>query len=249
MFQLGGAQAVFTNRVGGVSVPPYDSLNTGYHVGDDEAAVTENRHRISQAIGRDIVWMNQTHSHRVEVVVPGQTNKPIHADGLVLNTKPFTKLGLSIPALAVMVADCVPILLGSDDGSVIAAIHAGRSGIVTGIVREAIFTLRREGIDPADMNAAIGPSICRRCYEVSDDLQRFVTTHVPAAWARTRWGSPGLDLQAAVVSQLQMAGVNVSFISKRCTYEDPNLYSYRRDNKTGRFAGIAIAADDNTTLS
>lgn len=241
MFRLGGAKAVFTNRTGGVSKPPYNSLNTAYHVGDEPADVDRNRQRIRDAIGRDIVWMKQTHSHRVEVLQPGRTDKPIHADGIILKSQPFLDVGLSLPAVAVMVADCVPVLLGSTDGSVVGAIHAGRSGIVTGIIREAIFTLRQEGIDPQDIHAAIGPSICRRCYEVSDDLQQFVTSHVPAAWARTRWGTAGLDLRAAVVSQLQMAGVTVSFISKRCTYEDPNLFSYRRDQTTGRFAGLAMA--------
>ncbi|MDO5746359.1 MAG: peptidoglycan editing factor PgeF [Actinomycetaceae bacterium] len=241
MFRLGGARAVFTNRTGGVSQAPYNSLNVGFHVGDDRQHVIENHRRINEAIGHDVVWMKQTHSNRVTMLQPGHTDGPISADGLVMDARAFYKLGLTLPALGVMVADCVPLLLGSKNGHVVAAVHAGRSGIVTGIVREALFLLRQHGIAASQLHAAIGPSICGKCYEVSHELHQFVTSHVPAAWSRTRWGSPGLDLRSAVVSQLQVAGVTVSFISKRCTYEDHNLYSYRRDTTTGRFAGIALA--------
>lgn len=240
MFAIGGARAVFTNRKGGVSESPYATLNLGPHVGDDPAAVATNRRIVDEAIGHDVIWMKQTHSARVEPVRAGYTHVPAVCDGLVMDTREFTRVGLGVPALGVMVADCVPILLASADGRYLAAVHAGRAGIVTRIIAETLRQLRRLGAGDTSLHAAIGPSICARCYEVEEDLRRYVTQTVPQAWASTRTGSPALDLRAAATAQLHEGGVTVSFVSKRCTAEDPNLYSYRRDGVTGRFAGIIM---------
>ena len=240
MFDLGGAQAVFTNRVGGGSTGAYATLNLGDHVGDDPAVVARNRKIVDEAIGRKVVWMHQTHSNRVAQVHPGYTDSPADADGIIIDTREFAELGLATPAAGVMVADCVPLLLASDDGLLVAAVHAGRAGMVTGIVREAVIAMRKLGAQNGKIHAAIGPAICGACYEVPEAMRTHVTGHVPAAWSRTRVGSPGLDLQAGVISQLRTAGVRITFASKRCTFEDRNLYSYRRDGVTGRFAGIVV---------
>ncbi|MDU0968592.1 MAG: peptidoglycan editing factor PgeF [Actinomycetaceae bacterium] len=240
MFAIGGAHAVFTNRKGGVSAPPYDTLNLGPHVGDDPQAVLRNRAIVDRAIGHDVVWMKQTHSARVEVVRPGYTHVTPVCDGLVCDVDEFRRVGLGVPALGVMVADCVPVLIASEDGRYLAAIHAGRAGIVTRIIAEALRQLRSLGAAEGTLHAAIGPSICQRCYEVPEDLRAYVTQTVPEAWAATRQGKPALDLKAAARAQLLEGGVRVSFTSKRCTYEDANLYSYRRQAQTGRFAGIIM---------
>lgn len=240
MFRIGGAQAVFTNRIGGKSSGEYATLNLGDHVGDNPDIVAENRRIVDEAIGRKVVWMHQTHSNRVLQVRPGHTNAPVEADGIVIDTREFAELGLTTPAAGVMVADCVPLLLASDDGLLVAAVHVGRAGMVTGIVREAVLALRKLGAQTGKIHAAIGPAICGACYEVPEAMRAHVTGHVPAAWSRTRMGSPGLDLQAGVISQLKSAGARITFASKRCTFEDRNLYSYRRDAHTGRFAGIVV---------
>lgn len=240
MFAIGGAHAVFTNRKGGVSAPPYDTLNLGPHVGDDPDAVARNRRIVNDAIGHDVLWMKQTHSARVDVVRPGFTQATPNCDGLVCDTEGFRRVGLAVPALGVMVADCVPVLIASADGRYLAAIHAGRAGIVTRIIAEALRKLRDLGVRPEQLHAAIGPSICSRCYEVPEDMRRYVTQTAPTAWATTRQGTPSLDLRTAAKTQLSDGGVNVAFVSKRCTYEDPNLFSHRRGEATGRFAGIVM---------
>lgn len=242
MFALGGAQAVFTNRFGGVSAPPFDRLNLGPHVGDAPEAVARNRAIVDQAVGHDVVWMKQTHSARVEVVKPGFTHVPHVADAIVADGRAFAKLGLAHPALGVMVADCLPVLLASEDGRYVAAVHAGRAGVVMQIIPTVLQVLARMGAPATQMHAALGPAICASCYEVDRSTQDFVLGHVPAAWSTTRRGTPALDLRAGAIDQLRQRGVNVSFSSKRCTAEDPNLYSYRRDGVTGRFAGIIVPA-------
>lgn len=240
MFALGGARAVFTNRRGGVSQAPYDTLNLGPHVGDDPAAVAQNRRIVDDAIGHEVVWMKQTHSARVERVRAGYTHLTPVADSLVVDVADFRRVGLGLPALGVMVADCVPVLIASDDGRYLAAVHAGRAGVVNNIVAETCRVLRRCGVSPDRLHAAVGPCICARCYEVPADLRTHVSQLVPAAWATTRRATPSLDLRSAVVAQLREVGCNVAFISKRCTAEDTRLYSYRRDGTTGRFAGIIM---------
>lgn len=240
MFTIGRAHAVFTNRKGGVSAPPYATLNLGDHVGDAEAAVRENRLIVEEAIGHDIVWMRQTHSARVERVHAGFTHVTPTADALIMDVDDFTRVGLGVPALGVLVADCVPVLVASADGRFLAAIHAGRAGVSLRIVAETVRALRRLAGMPLALHAAVGPSICGRCYEVPEDMRAHVSREVPLAWATTREGRAALDLRAGVVSQLKGLGVDVSFVSKRCTREDPNLYSYRRDGTTGRFAGLVF---------
>lgn len=240
MFKIGGAQAVFTNRIGGKSTGAYATLNLGNHVGDDLEIVAQNRRIVADAIGRKVVWMHQTHSNRVVQVHPGYTDAPAEGDAVIIDSREFIELGLTTPAAAVMVADCVPLLLSSDDGLLVAAVRAGRAGTVTGIVRETVIAMRKLGAENGKIYAAIGPAICGACYEVPEAMRRHVTGHVPAAWSRTREGNPGLDLKAGVISQLRAAGARITFVSKRCTFEDRNLYSYRRDNATGRFAGIIL---------
>ncbi|MBD3690235.1 peptidoglycan editing factor PgeF [Nanchangia anserum] len=241
MFAIGGAQAVFTNRKGGVSLPPYDTLNLGFHVGDDDAAVARNRRIVARAIERDVVWMNQVHSARVEVVRPGHTHVTPTCDALVCDAEEFRRLGLNVPALAVMVADCVPVLIASASGRYVAAIHAGRAGIVRRVIAETARVLKRAGAGGDTLHAAIGPSICAHCYEVGEDMRAHVTQSLPEAWATTRLGTPALDLRGAAQAQLREEGIAVSFISKRCTYESGELYSHRRYHPTGRFAGLIMS--------
>jgi YfiH family protein len=149
--------------------------------------------------------------------------------------------------LAVMVADCVPVVLVGDSGRggppVLAVVHAGRPGVASGVVPAAVTRMRDLGA--AELSAWIGPSVCGGCYEVPGDMRDDVAARVPAAWCTTSRGTPGLDLPAAVRSQLQDAGVSVEY-SGHCTLEDDQLFSYRRDHNTGRFAGLVWTdqADD-----
>ena len=213
----------FTNRTGGVSTGAFSSLNLALHVGDEPALVLENRRVLGQEIGEH-QYMEQVHGNRV-VIVEAVSDEPPTADALVT--------GIPGVALAVMVADCIPLLLTSKVA--VAAVHVGRKGLMNSVALGAIAAMREIGA--TQISAVIGPSICGRCYEVSKEIFDEVTAVHPAAAATTPSGMPSLDLPAALEKVLLAQGVSISF-DRGCTVEDPALFSYRRDGVTGRQAGI-----------
>ncbi|GAA4371892.1 peptidoglycan editing factor PgeF [Actinomadura sp. NPDC048032] len=225
-----GVGAGFTGRAGGVSGPPYDSLNLGGAVGDDPAAVLDNRRRAAAALGADperTVFMRQVHG--ADVAFAASTDLPGPVDAVVT-----TVPGL---ALAVLVADCAPVLLADAAAGVVGAAHSGRPGTAAGVVPALVKAMCERGADPARMTAAIGPAACGRCYEVPAEMRDEVAAVVPAAYSTTSAGTPALDIRAGVAEQLASAGVTRVTADGRCTIEDPGLYSYRREGRTGRFAG------------
>ncbi|MEU8344123.1 conserved hypothetical protein [Actinomadura meyerae] len=231
-----GVGAGFTGRAGGVSTPPYDSLNLGGAVGDDPAAVRGNRRRAAEALGVDpgrTVYMRQVHGADVAFVTSPETPGPVDA---VVTTVP----GL---ALAVLVADCAPVLLADPVAGVVGAAHSGRPGTAAGVVPALVKAMCERGADPARMAAAIGPAACGRCYEVPAAMRDEVAAVVPEAHCVTAKGTPGLDIRAGIAAQLASAGVAEVAADPRCTIEDAGLYSYRRDGRTGRFAGFVWLED------
>jgi polyphenol oxidase len=224
--------SLLTSRVGGVSAGPYGELNLGDHVGDDPVAVGENRRRLRALLGRPVQYMRQVHGRQIAVVGgSGPTadgSSPV-ADALITTERDL--------ALAVMVADCLPVVLAAD--GVVAVAHAGRAGLAAGVVPATVEAMVRLGTDPGAITASLGPSVCGRCYEVPAAMRAEVAALIPAAWARTRAGTPALDLRAGVAVQLAAAGVDSVAVSPRCTAEDDRLYSHRRDGVTGRFAALA----------
>ena len=213
----------FTNRTGGVSTGAFSSLNLALHVGDEPALVLENRRVLGQEIGEH-QYMEQVHGNRV-VIVEAVSDEPPTADALVT--------GIPGVALAVMVADCIPLLLTSKVA--VAAVHVGRKGLMNSVALGAIAAMCEIGA--TQISAVIGPSICGRCYAVSQEIFDEVTAVHPAAAATTLSGTPSLDLPAALEKVLLAQGVSISF-DRGCTVEDPALFSYRRDGVTGRQAGI-----------
>lgn len=224
---------VVTGRNGGASRPPYDAFNLASHVGDDPSHLRANRARLAAATGRtvaDFVWMHPVH---------GCTVVRVHADGPreipacdgVLTTDP----GLVLVALS---ADCVPVLLADPVAGVVAAVHAGREGVRLGIAGAAVSAMRAAGAVAARIEALLGPAICGRHYGVPADLQRAVVARAPGSAARTAAGTPALDLRAGLDAQLRAAGLRRVVHDARCTYEDPGLFSHRRDARTGRQAGL-----------
>jgi YfiH family protein len=234
-----GAAAVrfcVTDRFGGVSAPPYDQLNLGDHVGDDPEVVEENRRLLAHRVGvnrEQLVFMRQVHGADVAVVdrpvPPGDLPT---ADALVTATP-----GL---LLAALVADCAPVLLSTREPGVVAVAHAGRRGLVARVVPAALAAMQELGADPADVEALVGPAVCGECYEVPGDLQAQVARTDPAAVCATRSGTAGVDVRAGLVAQLRAAGVGTVRVDPRCTIETPELFSYRRDGVTGRFAAVAL---------
>ncbi|CAB4330627.1 unannotated protein [freshwater metagenome] len=214
----------FTNRHGGVSQGVYATLNLGDHVGDLQEDVLRNRESLASQHG-SIQFMNQVHGNRIVIVEEISDESPT-ADALVT--------GISGITLAVMVADCIPLLLTSKEA--VAAVHVGRRGLVNGVAIKTIEVMRQMGAQ--DISATIGPSICGRCYEVSADIHHEVISHFPAADSRTSSNSLALDLPKALTSVLLSAGIAVDTSQSACTLEDADLFSYRRDGVTGRQAGL-----------
>ena len=228
-----GVLVGFSSRVGGSSRPPYDSLNLGLSIGDDAAAVQANRAALAAACGLtavDLTWMRQVHGRDVWYAAAGPATPPGPVDAMFTD-KPGQ-------ALCVLVADCAPVLLADARARMVGAAHAGREGLVAGVVPALVAAMTAAGASPARMRAVIGPAICGGCYEVPAELQDRVAAIAPVAACSTAAGTCGLDIAAGLRAQLKAAGVGWIGTDGRCTRESPGLYSYRRDGRTGRFAGL-----------
>jgi len=214
----------FTDRTGGLSTGAFLSNNVATHVGDDQNIVRSNRARLESHVGMPIQFMNQVHGDVVSII-RGETVEPPTSDALL--TQSF---GIG---LAVMVADCIPLLLASSTS--VAAVHVGRKGLMNEVSLATVELMR--SMASSEITAVIGPSICGRCYEVSQEIYDEVSMKFPLTASKTRDGGLALDLAAALIDQLQNQGVKI-IDESRCTVEDGNLYSYRRDGVTGRQVGV-----------
>ena len=212
---------IFTNRLGGVSKAPFDSANLGLHVGDDPFDVATNRATLESQIEMPIVFMEQVHGDTV-VLVEDNSTKPT-CDALITTHRRL--------AVAVMVADCIPLLLKSDVA--VAAVHVGRKGLMNGIARKTIDAMRDLGAEV--IHSYIGPNICGNCYEVSDEIFREVASKYPSSDSSGRTGKATLDLVAGLKTDLKDT---VLLDLSSCVLEDKDSFSYRRDGITGRQAGV-----------
>lgn len=229
-----GAHFGFTDRWGGVSAAPYEELNLGGAVGDDPDAVRTNRDLAAKSLGVEpdrVVWMNQVHGADVAVVDGpwGSSARIPSVDAIVT-----ARRGL---ALAVLTADCVPVLLADPVAGIAAAAHAGRPGMIAGVVPAALRAMTELGAEPSRIVARTGPTVCGRCYEVPEAMRAEVSAVEPAAYAETSWGTPAVDVSAGVHAQLERLGVRDREQSPVCTLESRDYFSYRRDRTTGRLAG------------
>lgn len=228
-----GAHFAFTDRWGGVSAVPYEELNLGGAVGDSPDAVRTNRERAARSlgIGADrVVWMNQVHGRDVAVVEGPWGEAEVPAVDAVVTAR------RGIP-LAVLTADCTPVLLVDPVAGVSAAAHAGRPGLVAGVVPATVEAMVTLGARPSRIVARTGPAVCGRCYEVPEAMRADVAAVEPAAHAETSWGTPAVDVTAGVLAQLGRLGVSDRQASPVCTRESADHFSYRRDRTTGRLAG------------
>lgn len=230
---VSGAHFAFTDRWGGVSAVPYEALNLGGAVGDDPDAVRTNRELAAKSLGLDpslVVWMNQVHGPDVAVVDGPWLSAEIPSVDAIVTAR----RGL---ALAVLTADCTPVLLADPVAGIAAAAHAGRPGMVAGVVPAAVRAMVELGAEPERIVARTGPAVCGRCYEVPDEMRAEVAAIEPAAYAETSWGTPAVDVTAGVHAQLERLGVCDRAQSPVCTLESDDHFSYRRDRTTGRLAG------------
>ena len=214
--------SVFTSRRNGASLAPYESLNLAQHVGDDAESVATNRQLLGKITG-PVQFMNQVHGDEV-VEVKTLGDDPT-CDALIT-----TVPGI---ALAVMVADCIPLLLSSS--TVVGAVHVGRRGLMNSVAIKALEAMRKLGA--GQIHALLGASICGRCYEVPQELADEVSAKHPVATSLTNNLTPALDLPRALIADLVAHGVTYE-ASPICTLEDDEYFSYRRHNITGRNAGV-----------
>lgn len=234
----GAVRVVVTGRRRGHSAAPFDAANLGSGVGDDPAAVAANRRDLAAVLGvapARLHFLRQVHGDGVVDVPDGAAPDPgdeTEADAGVL-TRPGR-------AVAVTAADCVPLLL-ADPGGMAAAVHVGRRGLVAGVGPRAVERLRGHGA--GEVRALIGPAVCGACYEVPAAMRDEVEAAAPGSAARTSWGTPSVDVAAGLRRQLSDLGVVQVETAARCTVEDPDLFSHRRDRRTGRIAGaVAVLA-------
>lgn len=229
-----GVHAAFSTRLGGVSAPPWDSLNLGAHVGDDASHVATNRGRLRQLLGLsgEPAWLSQVHGTKVaDVDIPFVDGPPVVADAAVA-TRPKV-------ACAIMVADCLPVLFASRDGLRIGAAHAGWRGLAAGVLENTVAAL---GVPPAQLTAWLGPAILQRNFEVGADVRdAFVAqdagvTGFFEANARGRWQA---DLLGLARRRLSSLGVQDVHGGEWCTFADrQRFFSHRRDGKGGRMAAL-----------
>ena len=191
-------------------------------MGDSAETVARNRELLSKKTG-PIQFMNQVHGDEV-VEVKSIGDDPT-CDALITRAPGI--------ALAVMVADCIPLLLSSS--TVVGAVHVGRRGLMNSVAVKAVDAMRKLGAD--QIHAQLGPSICGRCYEVPQELADEVVAKHPAASSLTKNLTPALDLPRALIADLVASGVTYE-ASTICTLENDEYFSYRRHNITGRNAGV-----------
>ena len=225
-----GVRAAMTLRTGGASGGPYASLNVGDHVGDEPTAVAENRWRLREALSlpAEPLWLEQVHGTNVARF--GPSAKP-RADAAVA-LEPGQ-------VCAVMVADCLPVLLADLTGTCVAAAHAGWRGLAAGVLEATVAALPA---DPSELVAWLGPAIGPEAFEVGPEVrQAFLAVDAAAEVAfRPGTGDRWLaDVYALARQRLAGAGVTNVHGGGLCTVSDPaRFFSYRRDGVTGRMAAV-----------
>jgi polyphenol oxidase len=229
-----GVRAACTTRLGGVSVAPWDSFNVATHVKDGPAHVAANRAKLRELLGlaSEPAWLNQVHGVEVadlDALVPG--GAPVTADAAVT-----TRAGV---ACVVMVADCLPVLFTTRDGSRIGAAHAGWRGLASGVLERTVAAM---GVAGSELRAWLGPSISQANFEVGDDVRdAFVASDAGAAEFfrandRGRWQA---DLVGMARRRLKALGVTDVSGGSWCTFADrERFFSHRRDGSGGRIAAL-----------
>uniref|UniRef100_UPI00404808BA peptidoglycan editing factor PgeF n=1 Tax=Aliarcobacter sp. TaxID=2321116 RepID=UPI00404808BA len=205
--------------------------NLAYHVNDIKENVDKNREAVALKMdyeNKDLVYMNQVHGNNVVIVDINSPKLIDNCDGLITKEK-------NLP-LMVMVADCIPILFFDEIQGVIAVAHAGRNSTFLKIAQITANKMMNElGCHPNNIKVIMGPSIHTCCYEVSDELVQIVKTSFGEKFCKGK----NIDLHGINVMLLEEVGIRNIRISEVCTKcSDEPFFSYRKDNQTGRFAGI-----------
>ncbi|HKS13256.1 MAG TPA: peptidoglycan editing factor PgeF [Pseudomonas sp.] len=225
-------RACVTTRAGGISLPPYDSFNLGDHVGDEPAAVAENRRRLSEHFAIQPAWLKQVHGLHVADADPSTVSE---ADASWTSTPGI--------ACTVMTADCLPVLFCDRAGTRVAAAHAGWRGLAGGVLEATLDAL---AVPPEEVLVWLGPAIGPQAFEVGLEVRdAFTAVHPEAAAAFVEGERPGklmADIYALARLRLAARGVNAVYGGGLCTVSDSRFFSYRRTPQGGRFASLVWLA-------
>ena len=221
--------ALTTTRTNGASLAPFDKNNLGLHVGDNQAHVELNRSNLTHSLSlpNTPAWLEQTHSNHC-VVVEDDPNRS--ADAAITRSTHH--------ALAILTADCLPIVLCNQAGTEIAAIHAGWRGLLNGVIEN---TLNKMHSPAETLLAWIGPAISHRYYQTGEDVRRGYVERYPfaASGFYTNGSNLHADLPKLAELILASAGITATYQSNACTFEQENqFYSYRKQSQTGRIATL-----------
>lgn len=228
-----GVRAAFTTRLGGVSAAPWDSFNVATHVGDDPVRVAANRARLRELLGlaAEPAWLNQVHGVAVSDLDAGVAPSPVTADAAITSREGA--------ACVVMVADCLPVLFTTRDGSRIGAAHAGWRGLASGVLEETVKAL---AVPAGELRAWLGPCISRENFEVGDEVREEFVKQDAGASAHFDCNTSGrwqADLVGLARRRLGQMGVTDISGGTWCTFADrQRFYSHRRDGKGGRLAAL-----------
>lgn len=223
-------RSVSTTRLGGVSIPPYDSLNLGTHVSDDPAAVMENRRRLNQfaTLPAEPVWLTQVHG--VDVVDA--------ATALIGTSGDASFSAEPSVVCAIQTADCLPVLFCDAAGQLVAAAHAGWRGLVAGVLEKTVAAMCERGASSASMLAWLGPAIGPQAFEVGEEVRTAFVSHDPAtakAFVLQAEGKWLADIFLLAQQRLAACGVTRVYGGGVCTFSDPRrFFSHRRDRLCGR---------------
>jgi len=233
-----GVRTAFTLRTGGVSAPPYNSLNVSVHVGDDRAAVAENRRRVRSflRLPAEPAWIAQVHGTNVlnlDITSAAATRAtpPMTADALVSRQNG--------QVCVVQVADCLPVLFAARDASVIAVAHAGWRGLAGGVLESTVASM---AVGVGRLITWLGPAIGPGHFEVGEEVRAAFMASDPgaiSAFAANERGRWQCDLRALARRRLEALGVTAVYSETCCTYADrTRFFSYRRDGRCGRMAAL-----------
>ena len=226
-------RAFVTTRAGGVSSGPYATLNVGFSTADERSAVEANRARLAALLPAEPRWLSQVHGARV--VRAETVADRLEAADAAITREPHT-------VCAVLIADCLPVLLSDRAGTVVGAAHAGWRGLAAGVLDNTVSEICRDNTAPEDLIAFLGPAIGPRAFEVGDDFYGAFTDNdsgSAAAFERTGAGKWHADLFALARRALARCGLSEVHGGGLCTYSDAQrFYSYRRGKVTGRMAAV-----------
>jgi polyphenol oxidase len=236
-------KAMITNRHGGFSQPPFDSLNLGLHVGDDPATVRKNRDALKAVLPNEPIWLNQVHGTQV---IDADASKEIKDACIDVPSADASVTSTPGQVLAIMTADCLPVLLASGDGKVVGAAHAGWRGLAAGVIEQTVALMRSKQSNgekaQAEILAYLGPAIGPHAFEVGSEVRDIFLAQNPASAAcfeqLQEKGKYLADIYGLACLRLNALGIEHIEGGGECTLQDPDYFSYRRDQQTGRMGSF-----------